>query len=49
MDLRSVLTFVAGLPHGMVHETNQDGFYLSRHRNKRYTALKGQSTSRFLK
>ena len=26
VDLRPAVTFVAGLPHGVVHETNQNGF-----------------------
>ena len=31
VDLRPAVTFVAGLPHGVVHEANQNGFELGRH------------------
>ena len=49
VELRPTSTFVAGLPYGMVHKTNQNSFYLSRRQNKGYTALIGQFTLRFSK
>jgi hypothetical protein len=49
VDLRPAVTFVAGLPHGVVHETNHNGFYLGVRQNGRDTASIGQLTLEFLK
>jgi hypothetical protein len=49
VDLRPAVTFVVGLPHGVIHEKNQNSFCLGRCQNERDTASIGQLTLRFLK
>jgi hypothetical protein len=34
VDLRPAVTFVAGLPYGLIHETNQNSLYLGRRQNE---------------
>jgi len=49
VDLCPAVAFVAGLPHGVVHETNQNGFHLGRRQNEKDMASIGQLTLGFLK
>ena len=49
VDLCPAVTFVAVLPHGVVHETDQNGFHLGRRQNEKDTASMGQLTLGFLK